>query len=827
MIRQIVKQIIEPIIEAQLPWVTVFGGVSILAEKQVNKDGDTITYPVSVTSPSDCPPGAEPILAPDNREGAVLWIVETSDATSVIDPRIAKRGGMLTTQQIRLIGWVNGPKLGEGGYQFSYSPEQDVIRVLQNLKLTNAQLTAIGIGDDLPIGRLTIKVTGTAEKDHRAIFADYTFGGDVKKQKLFNHPYDFFAIDLEVQWLVLENCIPAFAPGAELPCPPQGTGGGFIIVSDCDGNIIQEGADGGACLTIGDIPPAPGDGVVTDVALAGTDLNFTGIDGGFNGTVDLSTLGGDGNGMFDAANEGGAWLVENVTSALDFKLSITGNITMSDAASATTGTSNINLGGANNLNNALAFSAIVGGGDNVLTGGLSSLIFGGSANQLSTANFSAIIGGQNIQPTLPKSDMTYVPSLSIWDSPDIDLHTHVLIRDNTSEGEVKLMPLISSDEGNDAQAGVDGGVYITTTPVGAGVTFNYKWTSGTSGDPGSGFYGVNNADPTLATEVRVSKTSNLGFDIAFFWNIVQSGDITGFEETQGGSLESVWYFVSGVVVDNGTYFSIPVTHAESSGVPDNNKEGVVSLITDPDNRLPLGGTAGQVLTKDSATDYDTSWQTPLVYVEEAPIDTNQYARQDGAWSLIAGGGSDGNGMFSAANENGAWLVESVTSDQPVTFSIGHFGNVFEFKSTVASGAEMLFAVSNSPKISLYNDSGSRVFLQNSKFAGRCILYSESQSLTFGVSQTQYSLEIATDRSILFGAYGVGTFTGTPAYDLQIQADGKIIETAVSVVMQDQSIINDEVEVTAFYADDASAAVGGVAINHIYAKTDGTLRVRIV
>lgn len=47
--------------------------------------------------------------------------------------------------------------------------------------------------------------------------------------------------------------------------------------------------------------PASGtgaDGVITNVALTGTDLVFTGSNGGFNGTVSLSTLGADGNATY-------------------------------------------------------------------------------------------------------------------------------------------------------------------------------------------------------------------------------------------------------------------------------------------------------------------------------------------------------------------------------------------------------------------------------------------------------------------------------------------------------------------------------------------------
>src|SRR5687767_4391202 len=39
-------------------------------------------------------------------------------------------------------------------------------------------------------------------------------------------------------------------------------------------------------------------------------------------------------------------------------------------------------------------------------------------------------------------------------------------------------------------------------------------------------------------------------------------------------------------------------------------EGDPGPAGDPGEGVPTGGTAGQVLTKDSGTDFDTSWQTP-------------------------------------------------------------------------------------------------------------------------------------------------------------------------------------------------------------------------
>ena len=55
--------------------------------------------------------------------------------------------------------------------------------------------------------------------------------------------------------------------------------------------------------------------------------------------------------------------------------------------------------------------------------------------------------------------------------------------------------------------------------------------------------------------------------------------------------------------------------------------------------MPTGGTAGQVLAKIDGTDFNTTWvdQTggPGGGIPEAPIDGEQYARQDGGWSVVA------------------------------------------------------------------------------------------------------------------------------------------------------------------------------------------------
>jgi len=51
--------------------------------------------------------------------------------------------------------------------------------------------------------------------------------------------------------------------------------------------------------------------------------------------------------------------------------------------------------------------------------------------------------------------------------------------------------------------------------------------------------------------------------------------------------------------------------------------------------LPSGGTTGQHLSKTTDNDYEVEWVDAL---DEAPIDGQQYARQDGDWTVVTGGG---------------------------------------------------------------------------------------------------------------------------------------------------------------------------------------------
>ncbi len=157
-----------------------------------------------------------------------------------------------------------------------------------------------------------------------------------------------------------------------------------------------------------------------------------------------------------------------------------------------------------------------------------------------------------------------------------------------------------------------------TSPVGTGTTFNYEWATSTSGDPGSGAVSVNNADPALATMVLISRETSNGNDVGFIFDTLQEGDFIGFQEGSGNQ-EYAYYVIAGAIVDNGTWYSMVAVAAATSGSPENGRSGILSLVIDPNNRLPVGGDNLNVLTKASDTNYDTQWDLPSPFLRVAQV----------------------------------------------------------------------------------------------------------------------------------------------------------------------------------------------------------------
>ena len=159
-------------------------------------------------------------------------------------------------------------------------------------------------------------------------------------------------------------------------------------------------------------------------------------------------------------------------------------------------------------------------------------------------------------------------------------------------------------------------------PVGTSIQFNYDWSSALAGDPGAGRFGINDADPALATTIFLSKLTSAGNDVSFLWSTVHVGDLIGFGEIAGDQ-ESVFFYTTGPPIDQVTYYEIPGVYTGGSGAPEDNRAGLTSYIANPANKLPAGGTTGQHLAKLSAVDFDTEWVDPATGVvwTDISIDT--------------------------------------------------------------------------------------------------------------------------------------------------------------------------------------------------------------
>jgi len=181
----------------------------------------------------------------------------------------------------------------------------------------------------------------------------------------------------------------------------------------------------------------------------------------------------------------------------------------------------------------------------------------------------------------------------------------------------------------DQLVGYEGGVYFaindhTAQPFslanfhaigassGSGVTMRYEWTTSTSGQAPTGQFGVTGNVADASNTVRVSIETATGLDLGLFWANVNTGDYILFVEDTGGA-ESVLFIVTGApVLQSGgpNWYEIPVDMVTVDGESENNRNALVSIITNPESKMPTGGTTGQVLTKLSDANYDVGWTTP-------------------------------------------------------------------------------------------------------------------------------------------------------------------------------------------------------------------------
>lgn len=125
----------------------------------------------------------------------------------------------------------------------------------------------------------------------------------------------------------------------------------------------------------------------------------------------------------------------------------------------------------------------------------------------------------------------------------------------------------------------------------------WSWDSSLVGNPGQGYIALNNANPSLATELRISEASAVAEDFTQSLSLLRAGDTITFQDL--GAVLSYRFRVINSGADNGSYRNIPILFLSGSGGLPADSDTVSVLMTlagTPDATEAQQGTA-RVATK--------------------------------------------------------------------------------------------------------------------------------------------------------------------------------------------------------------------------------------
>lgn len=182
---------------------------------------------------------------------------------------------------------------------------------------------------------------------------------------------------------------------------------------------------------------------------------------------------------------------------------------------------------------------------------------------------------------------------------------------------------------------------VVAPPVG-GLQLEYRFQTSTANTPPSGYVRMNNIDPLLVTALYINSETLQGNAFTTLFASLQKGDIVWFADQGGGNTYGFKLDGDGVpagVVPN-EVFTYPIIETIADGTIPDEADIKLTLLRNPNERIPPGGLENEVLAKASSVDYDLEWyalDTDLGYIKgDAPADGWLYARYwDGAkmdWS---------------------------------------------------------------------------------------------------------------------------------------------------------------------------------------------------
>lgn len=184
------------------PFVEKIGGlVRPLSFQQV--DGDRSynkTIPIDCgTTYTDCIKGKYTDLVPNSKYKSIIYFEDGGTSFSSSEPR-----DFSFESRLKLVCWLNQKKLGKSACSISAVAILNILKIIPD-----------GHFNSTPYTRIRIQAVGQDAKSP-AIFSRYTY--DEKVLQYLLYPFDYFALNLKINFTVPRSCIIDWTNGSETSC---------------------------------------------------------------------------------------------------------------------------------------------------------------------------------------------------------------------------------------------------------------------------------------------------------------------------------------------------------------------------------------------------------------------------------------------------------------------------------------------------------------------------------------------------------------------------------------------------------------------------------
>lgn len=194
-----------------LPFVGNYGGlVRVITQNKVidEKTGATkrIVFPVTCNAPSDCwKHGFHRAITPDSRNKSIFYF-ETVQEPAFVKYDGPKMNRLLYSGKIRLVGWLNLPKLG---FEKDCSIDEGIFYA-DFMEMLPGRYS---IGGNFASSMVQIGEPSIVPKER--VFSSYTYS-DVSKNLLY--PYVYFALDFPLAISINKLCLVSPTIAAPVDC---------------------------------------------------------------------------------------------------------------------------------------------------------------------------------------------------------------------------------------------------------------------------------------------------------------------------------------------------------------------------------------------------------------------------------------------------------------------------------------------------------------------------------------------------------------------------------------------------------------------------------